>query len=253
MGKGEKTAKPEVLASPFLIRLHHHYIIHLLLYFVDFSIDYILGRSPRDQDSNANETTNETKNLESTRLSASFTIASILGESSSAGSRTSGYSSVSHTDSRVGRGSQGSSSPLHTANTNAESHDADEREVEVEERREGQSEQNLFQCRYCDKVYRKRCSLISHEQSHNPMHRCYHCQKCFSRKWLLIGHMRVHTNERPYECKECKRKFADPSNFRAHLQTHLERKRHACDTCSRTFSRKSQLRNHQAKCTPPPH
>ena len=281
---------------------HDNCLVCLSLCIVDFSIEYILSRSPRKHGTNSDST--PTDGLESTRLSSTFNITSILSSSSSAKRHTSAYSSI-FTDqvqgtilSQTGFGSKLFNSLVHSVNSfvlkNSQTlpHSSTSQLIESQsssifgvsstdlcllqdgriqpskpylralnvsvnrlevgdrkgEGEEQQSERNSLRCRFCGKSYRKRCSLISHEKSHNPIYLCPYCQKAFSRKWLLSCHERLHTKEKPYVCDTCGRAFADPSNRRAHLQTHMARRRHACDTCSRTFSRRSQLSKHLTKC-----
>ncbi|CAL4079637.1 unnamed protein product, partial [Meganyctiphanes norvegica] len=57
-------------------------------------------------------------------------------------------------------------------------------------------------CNQCDKYFRAKSLLITHQRTHTgeKPYQCNQCDKSFRTKSLLITHQRKHTGEKPYQC-----------------------------------------------------
>lgn len=78
----------------------------------------------------------------------------------------------------------------------------------------------LFECEYCQKMFRNRCSFQRHIRLHTGENllECNICHKKFTLKGHLVEHERIHTGERPYLCKLCGASFTCSSSVSKHIK-----------------------------------
>jgi hypothetical protein len=80
------------------------------------------------------------------------------------------------------------------------------------------SSDNIFQCKYCQKIYKSNSILLKHEKLHSGIRpfACKFCEKSFTIKSQLKNHEKRHTGDLPYNCKKCNKKFLRPSVVNQH-------------------------------------
>ncbi|KAG0716944.1 Zinc finger protein 16 [Chionoecetes opilio] len=117
-------------------------------------------------------------------------------------------------------------------------------------------------CRYCGKMFRRRCDLHQHERRHRTatlpckvhmrsVHtgerpfKCKFCDKAFCNTALLRNHQAVHTGEKKYSCSVCGRPFSQYSNMLSHQRTHTNTRPFLCLTCHEDFKTKEGLLKHR--------
>ena len=104
-----------------------------------------------------------------------------------------------------------------------------------------------FSCKYCDKSFSVRSTLVVHERNHTgeKPFKCKHCGKAFAVSSHCITHERSHTGEKPFKCKHCDKAFSVSSNLATHERTHTGEKPFKCKHCNKSFSVKSSLVKHE--------
>ena len=80
------------------------------------------------------------------------------------------------------------------------------------------SSYNIFQCKYCQKIYKNNSNLVRHEKLHSGIRpfACKFCDKSFTIQSQLKGHEKRHTGDLPYNCKKCNKQFLRPSVVNQH-------------------------------------
>ena len=69
--------------------------------------------------------------------------------------------------------------------------------------------------------------LIGHRKTHqsdNNLFQCYICQKLFSAQSGLVEHTSHHHEYHPYKCEQCSNTFDKKNDFSKHIEAHTERK-----------------------------
>lgn len=104
-----------------------------------------------------------------------------------------------------------------------------------------------FKCELCAKAFYDRIFLENHMRVHTGERpfACDTCDKKYKTKSMLATHIsRTHLNKRKFQCPECPKSFHEKRNISTHLLTHTGEKPFKCDTCEKCYSSKSALSNH---------
>lgn len=131
-----------------------------------------------------------------------------------------------------------------------------------------QSDDGLFRCQVCNKVFLNRNHLSRHAIIHSGVKpfKCDQCDKGFYRMEHLQRHVIVHTGIRPYKCNFCDKSFFQVGDQMKHLMTHIngesqsaksetndetitpdtigQPQSYACDKCDKVYTKRSHLKRH---------
>ena len=111
------------------------------------------------------------------------------------------------------------------------------------------SEDVVFQCEMCSKMFSTAASLTSHRWQHTKPFQCESCKERFASKGNLVIHRRRHTGDRPFQCNQCSSSFTTQGNLKRHVLSHTGSKPWACDQCDSRFTEKKSLKIHMRKHT----
>lgn len=91
-------------------------------------------------------------------------------------------------------------------------------------------EKRLFKCLQCDKVYRKKKSLMCHSHQHHPGW-CPLCGKYYgcTPPEMAEHNREFHIKDHPYICEECGECFKRNQQFQVHVEVHMKRKKKAME------------------------
>ncbi|KAG8190477.1 hypothetical protein JTE90_016715 [Oedothorax gibbosus] len=80
------------------------------------------------------------------------------------------------------------------------------------------SEEGMYACDLCDKMFNKQSSLARHKYEHSGQRpfKCDECWKAFKHKHHLTEHKRTHNGEKPFECEICLKRFSHSGSFSQH-------------------------------------
>ncbi|KAG4073248.1 hypothetical protein HA402_008594 [Bradysia odoriphaga] len=129
------------------------------------------------------------------------------------------------------------------------------------------SEDGLFRCQVCSKVFLNRNHLNRHAIIHSGVKpfKCDQCDKGFYRMEHLQRHVIIHTGIRPYKCNFCDKSFFQVGDQMKHLMTHIngdmtkaeahdetvtpdpepgQPQTFACDKCDKVYTKRSHLKRH---------
>ena len=116
------------------------------------------------------------------------------------------------------------------------------------------SDEKPFKCKVCDKRFKQKSNLISHQNCVHLNKRQFicdyiGCHQKFKRKSVLIKHKLIHSNEKPFKCdvKDCDQSFRQKSTLIQHKnRIHLRLKSHKCfhNNCDKSFVTSSELKRH---------
>ena len=138
---------------------------------------------------------------------------------------------------------------VRTVTVNEAPDTVDEAEHKVRRLKPDGSEDVVFQCEICSKMFSTAASLTSHRWQHTKPFQCESCKERFASKGNLVIHRRRHTGDRPFECNQCSSKFTTQGNLKRHIQSHTGSKPWACDQCDSRFTEKKSLKIHMRKHT----
>ena len=112
------------------------------------------------------------------------------------------------------------------------------------------SKAKRFQCPDCQKSFKKKHHLKTHERTHTGEmpYECMTCKKKFNQKCTLNAHERIHTGEVPYQCKTCKRRFSHITTLNLHERIHTGEKPYECKSCKKKFSHSCHMKRHERLC-----
>ncbi|GIY54368.1 zinc finger E-box-binding homeobox protein zag-1 [Caerostris extrusa] len=90
-----------------------------------------------------------------------------------------------------------------------------------------ESEEGMYACDQCDKMFSKQSSLARHKYEHSGQrpHKCDVCSKAFKHKHHLTEHKRLHSGEKPFQCKKCLKKVL---TLRILQPTHMNHRYSCC-------------------------
>ena len=107
-------------------------------------------------------------------------------------------------------------------------------------------------CKYCGKVFDRKCTLTFHERIHSEGRR-FHCNQCprrFLSQHVLSKHQKkVHINpppkpKRDHICQYCGKTFTQQKVLDSHINIHLGIRPFQCKACQHTFPSRRRLSKH---------
>ncbi|XP_073819712.1 uncharacterized protein [Musca autumnalis] len=104
-----------------------------------------------------------------------------------------------------------------------------------------------YKCRYCNKEYAWKRSLVNHEKTHGhkPQFKCNQCEKKFNSKSHLASHILTHTSEKRNECKICHKSFKTGTILERHQIVHTDNRPFPCSYCSKSFRTRTECTTHE--------
>ncbi|XP_020298691.1 zinc finger protein 525-like [Pseudomyrmex gracilis] len=105
-----------------------------------------------------------------------------------------------------------------------------------------------YRCQVCDKRFRRKQHLTSHEAVHSSLrpHICDKCDNTYKIKQHLSRHykLRHSDSKKPYKCQVYEKRFSTKHNLTTHEAVHSSLRPHICDKCDNTYKIKQHLRRH---------
>ncbi|XP_045114311.1 uncharacterized protein LOC123506350 isoform X2 [Portunus trituberculatus] len=101
-------------------------------------------------------------------------------------------------------------------------------------------------CRYCGKMFRRRCDLYQHERRHRTANLpCKYCDKIFKVGKDLQAHIATHEGGKRFHCSHCDKELTSYRNLKNHIASiHQKERPFACQQCKKTYSKASSLQVH---------
>lgn len=101
-------------------------------------------------------------------------------------------------------------------------------------------------CGLCEYKAEDFYDLEGHLKSHSDqnMYECPYCNSTFSQKGNLITHIRTHTKEKPFKCLICDFAASQKVNLQVHIRTHTKEKPFKCSVCDFSTAQKCNLMAH---------
>ncbi|XP_045716372.1 zinc finger protein 772-like [Phyllostomus hastatus] len=110
------------------------------------------------------------------------------------------------------------------------------------------TEQRLYNCSECGKLFDNHSFFILHQKAHNKttFYKCVDCGKLFQCSSSLEEHLKIHMDiYKPYKCSECGKSFRKNSHLMLHQKLHTGEKPYECSVCKKAFTRKTTLTQHE--------
>ena len=104
-----------------------------------------------------------------------------------------------------------------------------------------------FQCNRCQKQFKSRSALISHQvfvHNKSSNHQCTTCDKYLPSASVLKDHMAFHEGTRNYECDICLKRFFRKSHLKRHRRIHTGDRPYTCEICAQNFNTRTILQTH---------
>ncbi|XP_053117891.1 zinc finger E-box-binding homeobox 1 isoform X1 [Hemicordylus capensis] len=113
------------------------------------------------------------------------------------------------------------------------------------------TENGMYACDLCDKIFQKSSSLLRHKYEHTGKrpHECGICKKAFKHKHHLIEHMRLHSGEKPYQCDKCGKRFSHSGSYSQHMNhrySYCKREAEERDSTEQEETAQERLSNEHA-------
>ncbi|XP_077792925.1 zinc finger E-box-binding homeobox 1 isoform X1 [Podarcis muralis] len=113
------------------------------------------------------------------------------------------------------------------------------------------TENGMYACDLCDKIFQKSSSLLRHKYEHTGKrpHECGICKKAFKHKHHLIEHMRLHSGEKPYQCDKCGKRFSHSGSYSQHMNhrySYCKREAEERDSTEQEEAAQERLSNEHA-------
>lgn len=101
-------------------------------------------------------------------------------------------------------------------------------------------------CGLCDFKADDLYDLEGHLKMHSNqnVYECPYCNSTFSQKGNLITHIRTHTKEKPFKCVFCDFAASQKVNLQVHIRTHTKEKPFKCSLCDFSTAQKCNLVAH---------
>ncbi|XP_050704521.1 uncharacterized protein LOC126989465 isoform X2 [Eriocheir sinensis] len=101
-------------------------------------------------------------------------------------------------------------------------------------------------CRYCGKLFRRRCDLYQHERRHRTANLpCKYCGKIFKVAKDLQAHLATHIGGKRFQCIHCDKELTSYRNLKNHIASiHQHHRPYTCQVCKKTYSKASSLQVH---------
>ena len=118
----------------------------------------------------------------------------------------------------------------------------------VEMKKHESQHTNEYKCNDCDKIYKLKSRLLSHQLRHrdNRKYICNQCEANFTNIGYYNRHMWLHDGKRLYKCKVCGRSnFLRKHKFINHIQRHNNETPYPCNNCHKFLFTIRQLHNHR--------
>ena len=110
----------------------------------------------------------------------------------------------------------------------------------------------VFKCEECEKVFKKKNSLILHKRGFHEGKKdfmCTHCGFCTLYKQALKFHItEVHEGRKDHKCKHCGKDFSSDRAIKRHIMTvHEGLKPYQCPHCGIAYGQSNDLKRHIQK------
>jgi uncharacterized Zn-finger protein len=111
------------------------------------------------------------------------------------------------------------------------------------------TEQETFECRECEKTFKKKYRLRQHQLTHSSSSytlKCPEpgCKSLFNKKYNLERHKLIHTGEKPFKCPLCDENFRVEHHLIPHINSHKGARPFKCSQCEYRSGDNSNVARH---------
>ncbi|ETO21723.1 hypothetical protein RFI_15482 [Reticulomyxa filosa] len=99
----------------------------------------------------------------------------------------------------------------------------------------------------CKQGFMHQSDLKQHVQSAHKCKESFYCLRCdkrFKERLQLVSHERLHMSEKVYRCDYCDQAFSQSSSLQYHKKSHISEKEFVCLNCNKYFSEKHSFQRH---------